>query len=204
MDDNIKTLLAAHGIDSEPDFSRLVKTSVSSFSMLPKDNTWDESHMLQAKMDGLDFAAVCMKVLNVNSNSSYELGLVKVSGWRVVDTFHSYINPLYPISKALRKIMPQDLLQQIDEAPTLDLLWPQISHFFESNVLYGSEASTRRLIYCLDAYKLDISPVALPRGFGSQPEPVNILLKNGSDVMGRTALDYAVEWAASRIKSRIK
>ena len=117
MDDNVRTLLAAYGIDSDPDFSRLVKTSVSSFSMLPKDDTWAESHMLQAKMDGLDFAAVCMKVLNVNSNSSYELGLVKVAEWRVVDTFQSYINPLFPISKALRKIMPQDLLQQIDDAP---------------------------------------------------------------------------------------
>lgn len=203
MDEKTKVLLSEYGINSAPDLSQLVKTSISSFSIIPKDDSWEESHMLQEKIDGFDFASVCMKVLNVNSNSAYELGLVKVVKWQVVDTFQSYIKPLSPISKDLRKLMPQEILAHIDEAPTLDMLWTKIAHFFESNVLYGSEASTRRLLYCLDKYNLDISPAALPRGFGPEPNTLNNILKNGCNIIDRTALDYAVEWAASRIKSRI-
>lgn len=202
MDDYSKNLIAKYGINGFTDFTNLVKVSVSNFSYLPKDNSWEESHMLEEKMEGFDFLAVCMKVLNVNSKSAYELGLVKVVGWQVEDTFSSYIRPLAPISKSLRRNLPSDFLYKIENAPTLDSLWSEISHYFDSHVLYGSEASTRRLIYCLEACNLDISPVALPRGIGSQPESVNELLKNGSLIEERSALDYAMEWAATRIKSR--
>lgn len=134
----IDSLLKLYGIDSKPDFKHLVKISVNSFTMLPKTKTWDESHFLQGKMEGLDFAAVCMKTLNVDSRTAYEIGLVKVVEWEVVDTFSSYMNPVAPLSKALRKSLPEKLIQKIDEAPKLLDLWPRISHFFESHVLYGS------------------------------------------------------------------
>jgi inhibitor of KinA sporulation pathway (predicted exonuclease) len=160
--------------------------------------------MLQEKMDGLDFAAVCMKTLNVDSRTAYEIGLVKVVGWQVIDTFSSYMNPVAPLSKALRKSLPEKLIQKIDEAPKLLDLWPRISHFFESHVLYGSEASTRRLIYCVDACGLDFSPQAMPFGRGSTPEPAKVILANGFDPDDRPAISFAIEWAASRIKSRIK
>lgn len=203
-EEQIKSLLEFYGIDCEPDFEHLVKLSVSSFTMLPKTNSWDESHMLQEKMKGLDFAAVCMKTLNVDSRTAYEIGLVKVVGWRVVDTFSSYMKPVAPLSKALRKSLPENMLQKIDEAPTLLDLWPQIAHFFESHVLYGSEASTRRLIYCVDACGLDFSPQAMPIGRGSSPEPAKVVLANGFDPDYRPAVSFAIEWAASRLKSRKK
>ena len=200
----IDSLLKLYGIDSKSDFKHLVKISVTSFTMLPKTKTWDESHLLQGKMEGLDFAAVCMKTLNVDSRTAYEIGLVKVVGWEVVDTFSSYMNPVAPLSKALRKSLPEKLIQKVDEAPTLLDLWPQISHFFESHVLYGSEASTRRLIYCVDACGLDFSPQAMPIGRGSVPEPAKVILAKGFDPDDRPAVSFAIEWAASRIKSRIK
>lgn len=205
MDENeIKSLLELYGIDHAPDFSRLIKTSVTSFTMLPKTGSWDESHMLQERLEGLDFAAVCMKTLNVDSRTAYEVGLVKVVGWRVVDTFSSYMNPVAPISKALRKVISEELLQKIDEAPTLLDLWPRISHFFESRVLWGSEASTRRLIYCVDACGMDFSPQAMPIGRGSSPEPAKVLIENGLDPDCRPAISFAIEWTASRLKSRQK
>lgn len=203
-DEEIKSLLELYGLDRAPDIKHLVKLSVTSFTMLPKTNSWDESHMLQEKMDGLDFAAVCMKTLNVDSRTAYEIGLVKVVGWQVIDTFSSYMNPVAPLSKALRKSLPEKLIQKIDEAPMLLDLWPRISHFFESHVLYGSEASTRRLIYCVDACGLDFSPQAMPFGRGSVPEPTKAILAKGFNPDDRPAVSFAIEWAASRIKSRIK
>lgn len=202
MDEYSKQLLESYGINHTPDFSKLVEITTESFTYIPKDNSWDESHMLERKKNGLDFATVCVKTLNVDSRTAYELGLVKVVGWQVVDTFFSYIQPVYPLSKALRKILPVELSKKIDQAPSLDSIWSTIEHFFESNVLYGSEASTRRLIYCLEAYNLDISPVALPRGNGPQPEPANIRLKNGYPLERKTALEYAVQWTALRLAER--
>ncbi len=202
-EDEIKSLLQLYGIDRGPDFSQIIKTSVSHFTMLPKNNSWEESHMLQEKMNGLDFAAVCMKTLNVDSRTAYELGLIKIVGWKAVDCLSTYISPVVPISKALRKILPYEFLLKIDSAPTINDIWPRINHFFESHVLYGSEASTRRLIYCVDACGLDFSPIAMPIGHGSEPEPATVLLKKGWDIEGRAAISYAAEWAASRIKSRI-
>lgn len=203
MDDYSKSLLQMYGIDHDPDFSKLIKATISSFSFVPKDNSWDESHMLQEKMNGLDFAAVCVKVLNVDSRTSYELGLIKVQNWKVTDTFQSYINPVVPISKAMRKIIDPSLLAAIDDAPTLSEIWPSISHFFESNVLYGAEASTRRILYCLDSCGFDISPVALPRGYGSMPRNLKELISMGEQMDERPAVNYAMEWAVSRLKSRI-
>lgn len=182
------SLLEKYGLDRIPDFTKLIDTSVSSFSFIPKTNTWDETHMLEAKMEGFDFASVCVRSFG-DSRSSYELGLVKVVEWRVVDTFSSIFQPVVPLSKALRKRLPDILLEKIDRAPTLSSIWPNISNFFESNVLVGSNQSIRRLIYCLDACGLDISPVALPR------ENVNNELFAGE----KSVIEEAIEWAAARI-----
>lgn len=191
MDEYSKRLIESYGIDKAPDFSSLIDVSVSNMSYIPKNGSWDESHMLQNKEKGLDFVSVCVKILT-DSRTSYELGLVKVVGWKVVDTFFSFIQPVTPISKALRKKLPEDFLIKVDNAPSLNSIWPDIEHFFESNVLCGSHESRRCLLYCLDKYEIDISPVALP----VCPTPKETLV-------GKSALDCAVAWAASRIRSRL-
>ena len=47
MDNYAMSLLEKYGLDRIPDFTKLIDTSVSSFSFIPKTNTWDETHMLE-------------------------------------------------------------------------------------------------------------------------------------------------------------
>lgn len=176
----------------------MVKFEVSSLTIIPNNGSWEEVHMLQEKASKGDFCSVCVKTLTIDSRTSYELGLVKVVGLNIVSAYSTFLKP-NSISKAMQKKMPESLWRNLNDAPKFEDVWPTIRNFFDSNVLYGSEASTRRLSYISSEAGVNIAPQALPTGFGPTPMSLKMLLDTGS-VDSMSALDYACEWAVNRIQ----
>lgn len=98
--------------------------SVMAYSVTMPEDQWNaDTSFLNEKVYGNDFVSICLKNMNVNSSSCYELGMVKVVNLEVADKLQTYIQPFKPISKVLRKIVPEDLAAEIEKAPTFKDLW---------------------------------------------------------------------------------
>lgn len=81
----------------------------------------------------MDFVAIDFETANWSRASACALGMVKVSGGKVVDTWYSLIQPepefdwVAPINQSIHGISQDDLRQ----APTFATLWQSASKFIE-------------------------------------------------------------------------
>jgi DNA polymerase-3 subunit epsilon len=91
----------------------------------------------------MDFVAIDFETANWSRASACALGMVKVRGGKVVDTWYSLIQPepefnwVAPINQSIHGISKDDLRQ----APTFALLWPSASSFIEGLPLIAHNMS---------------------------------------------------------------
>ncbi len=190
-------LLAKYNIDTDIDFKELVDIQVSQYVVInDMDNYMHDTSWLAEKLKYGNFVSICLKTLNVNSGTCYEIGLVKVEDFHVIDMHQSYLKPIKPLSKALLKEIPKEILNSLNEAPTFPEFWKRYEVFFESRVLVGAEAFIRRFVYCCNKSDISIAPMIHPFGAGSEPLPKKDIAYSDD----KPALEYALEWAGNRIK----
>ena len=77
-----------------------------------------------------DFVAIDFETATSARNSACSLGIVAVRDFQIADTFYSLIKPpallFHPGNINIHHITPLD----VQDAPTLDELWPQIEKYF--------------------------------------------------------------------------
>lgn len=174
--------------------------SAMAYSVILPEDQWNaDKSFLNDKVNGNDFVSICLKNLNVNSYSSYELGMVKIENLEIVDKLYTYIQPFKPISKVLRKIVPDELITKIETAPKFNDLWEQIEHMLSSQVIVGAESGKRRFCYLCDKYDINLPIMAYIGWRGSEPRDLKWLHDTNKPVDTRSALDYAMEWAKNMI-----
>lgn len=193
-------LLAKYDIDTNINFQELIDINVTQYIVInDMDNYVHDTSWLSENLKYGNFVSLCLKTLNVNSGTCYEIGIVKVEKFHVVDIFQSYLRPIKPLSKAMIKEIPRELLDNLNEAPSFPELWKRCEIFFESRVLVGAEAFIRRFVYCCNKFDIPIAPMIHPFGTGSEPLPKKDIAYSDD----KPALEYALEWAANRLKEYI-
>jgi hypothetical protein len=170
--------------------------------IMPEDQYGADTSFLNEKVNGQDFVSICLKTLNVNSSSCYELGMVKVENLQVTGQLQTYLQPFKPVSKVLRKIVPEELIEEIEKAPSFKDRWQQIEPFLSSQVIVGAESGKRRFSYLCGKYELDMPIMAYVGWRGSEPWDLKRLHDEHKPLDTRTALDYALEWAQNEIADK--
>lgn len=170
--------------------------------IMPEDQYDADTSFLNDKVNGQEFVSICMKTLNVNSSSCYELGMAKVENLQVTDQLQTYIQPFKPVSKALRTIVPDDLMLEIEKAPSFRDLWPRIEPLLSSQVIVGAESGKRRFSYMCGKYELNMPIMAYVGWRGSEPWDLKRLHDEHKPFDNLTALDYAMEWAQNMIDDK--
>lgn len=176
---------------------------IAAYTVIMPEDKWDlDTSFLYDKVNGNDFISICLKTLNVNSYTSYELGMVKIDNLEITDSFQSYIKPCKPISKALGKIIPDSLKAKIEVAPTFKDLWSRIEPLLSSQVIIGAETGKRRFTYLCNKYDIEMPIMAYIGWRGSEPWDLKRLHDTNKPFDTRSALDYAMEWAKNKIEDK--
>lgn len=85
--------------------------------------------------DGVsDFCALAARRLEDYNKSSYKMGLVKVKGGEIVQSAQVDFKPI-KLTKKLQKELGQTRCDEIMSKPEFIEVWPEIKHFFESQVV---------------------------------------------------------------------
>ena len=109
-------------------------------------------------MGKYDFIAIDFETANNNFNSACSIGIAAVKNNVIVDEFYSLIKPptldFNPYSVDVHGITADTVIS----SPTFAELWPQISHYFDDELLVAFNASyDMNVLYnCLYKYNLDI------------------------------------------------
>lgn len=109
-------------------------------------------------MGKYDFIAIDFETANNNFNSACSIGIAAVKNNVIVDEFYSLIKPptldFNPYSVDVHGITADTVIS----SPTFAELWPQISHYFNDELLVAFNASyDMNVLYnCLYKYNLDI------------------------------------------------
>lgn len=199
--DGVGSLQRAFNRYNDVDYDKGGIGRIMSYTIINSEFGEDTSY-LNDKANGKDFVSICMKSLSTMSYTCYELAMVKVEGLKVTDKLETYLQPLKPVSKALRKVVPDGLMAEIEKAPTFKDMWAKIEPFLGSQVIVGAESSERRFTYCADYSDIKLPVMAYIGCRGSQPFDVKRLVTDGKPMDNRSALDYAMEWSANMIEDK--
>lgn len=107
-------------------------------------------------MGKFDFVAIDFETANPNFSSACSIGIAAVKNNIIVDEFYSLIKPptldFNPFSVEVHGIAAED----VQASPTFDELWPDISKYFEDNLIVAFNApfDINVLRNCLDKYNI--------------------------------------------------
>jgi hypothetical protein len=172
--------------------------------IITKENTWDETNYLESLLNGPNFTTLIFKKLSNLSSSAYEIGLVKVENDKIVDYYYSNFKPIRPVYKKLQSLIPIDIKNKIDDAPSFDTIFPKIKHFFDSRVVITPtmHPEPSNLNYICDYYKIDIAPLIFTFTGTEKSVDVESVVIGHKQNQLKNSLDLATEAAISRINNK--
>lgn len=176
---------------------------ILSFTLITNEKNHDtDTNFLIDKVNSDSYTSICLKTLNILSSSCYDIGLVKVENKKVVDMFHSYLKPYKPINKNNQKYVSKDTLEKINKAPSFKEIWDKVLPFLSNNVITGSHASERRFVYNCNKYDIDLPILAYSWCPCQEPNDAKYNYDHHLEEDNKRAIEYAKEWAASRLVSK--
>lgn len=121
--------------DRLPKIENNIASSFMSMRMLkPLDRETNDLSFLCLR-DGLsDFCAMSVKRLENYNASSYRIALVKVKDGQISDSCQLDYRPI-KLTKKLQKELGQEKTDSIMSKPEFSEVWPEIKHYFESQVV---------------------------------------------------------------------
>lgn len=106
----------------------------------------------------MDFVAIDFETANYSRRSACSLGIIIVEDNDIVNELHYYIKP-EPFIFHPNNVMVHGITSdKCCDAPTMDLLWPQIKGYFKNKMIVAHNASFDESVLTdlLDYYKLPI------------------------------------------------
>lgn len=92
-------------------------------------------------MECYDFITIDFETATKYYNSACSIGIAAVQGGAIIDTYYSLLQPpalkFSPENIAVHGISPE----MVVNSPTLDEIWPAISHFFSSSLVIAHNAA---------------------------------------------------------------
>lgn len=172
--------------------------------IITNNNSLEESSFLESLLDGPNFTTLIFKKLSNLSSSAYEIGLVKVENDKIVDYYYSNFKPIRPVYKKLQSLIPIDIKNKIDDAPSFDTIFPKIKHFFDSRVVITPtmHPEPSNLNYICDYYKIDIAPLIFTFTGTEKSVDVESVVIGHKQNQLKNSLDLATEAAISRINNK--
>lgn len=92
------------------------------------------------KPAGVDFVAIDFETATSGYESACALGIAVVEGLRVTQTWYHLLQPPHNRYEEANVRVHGITPSQTADAPTLDQVWPEISHFFEGNLVVAHNA----------------------------------------------------------------
>lgn len=89
---------------------------------------------------GVDFVAIDFETATGSYDSACALGIALVEGLQVTKTWYHLLQPPHNRYEEANVRVHGITPAQTADAPTLDQVWPQISHFFEGNLIVAHNA----------------------------------------------------------------
>ena len=193
-------LIENFNINTKLDFQNSNSIEVMNYIIIKSElNINDDDTFLLEKVKSDNYTSICMKTVNVMSNSCYDIGLVKVENKKIVDMYSTYLKPYKPLSKASEKVISEDTIKCINSAPEFKDIWNRIEPFLTNNVITGAHSSERRFVYNCDKYDINLPVIAYSWCPCKEPNDAKYNFEHHIEEDKKRAIEYATEWAASKL-----